>query len=129
MKKRIQPLLKFPEYYLLVLVLLAGFTPPFSFNPLSLVIAGIVILQIIYKNKISGLFIAGLFLIINLFMLGALISEFTEFSSFDSSAKQLLVGGLAIWCLNSCAIGIMIYKYVTLDGSSSSSLNYNSQKG
>ncbi len=123
-KKAKQFLIKFPEYYLLVLVILSGYTPPFSFNPISIVLAAILILQIIFKNKISGLFIAGIFLLINLYMLAALISEFNEFPEFNMDAKQLLFVGLSLWSLNMFSSIVMIYKYAKADNLNNSQIEY-----
>lgn len=111
MKKIKQNLIKFPEYYLIVLAVLCGYTPPFTLNILSLVFIAILISQIVFKNKILGLIISSIFLLINLFMLGALISELNEFTEFNIKAKQLLFGGLSLWCLNMLSSSIMIYKY------------------
>jgi hypothetical protein len=127
MKKIKQILMKFPEYYLIVLIILAGYTPPFTFNPMFVGLACIPILQIIFKNKISGLIIAILFLLANLFMLGALISELREFTEFNNSAKQLLVGGLSLWCFNMFAFSVMLYKYLKSDNEKSS-INFRVQK-
>ncbi len=123
-KKAKQFLFKFPEYYLLVLVILSGYTPPFSFNPVSIVLAAILILQIIFRNKISGLIIAGIFLLINLYMFAALISEFNEFPEFNMDAKQLLFVGLSLWSLNMLASIVMIYKYVKADILNKSRMEY-----
>ena len=105
-------LLNSPEYYLVILIILSGYTPPFSFNPIFIGLTAIVMLQIIFKNKISGIIIGSSFLLINLFMLGALISEFREFATFNSQAKQLLFVGLPLWALNMTASIIIIYKYL-----------------
>ena len=123
MKKTKQILIAFPEYYLLILTILAGYSFPFYFNPIFLGLAIIPFLQIIIKSKISGLIIAGLFVLINLYMLGALISEFKEFSEFNLEAKQLLVGGLCLWIFNMFISGVMVYKYTRPLNENKSSLN------
>lgn len=110
MNKTKQIIVKLPEYYMLILAILAGYKPAFSFTPISLGLAAIMIFQIVYKNKIAGLVISSLFLLINVFMLFALISEFKEFPTFNNEAKQLLFGGLLIWLTNLFFGGIMFYK-------------------
>jgi uncharacterized membrane protein len=100
------------EYYLVILILLSGYTPPFSFNPISIGVAAIIILQIVIKNKIIGLVLGTLFLVANLFFLGALISEFNEFTAFNYHAKQLLFGGLSIWIINISVSIALIYKNI-----------------
>ncbi len=102
----------FPEYYLIVLALLSGFTPPLSLNPFAIGLALLLILQIIFKNKITGIIIANLFILISLFMLGALLSEFKEFQSFNRGAKQLIFVGIPLIILNFFVAGLMIHKYL-----------------
>ena len=111
MEKTKQILLKLPEFYLIALAILSCYTPPFSFNPMVIGLVAIAILQIVFKNKISGLAIAGTVLMINLLMLFASISEFNEFPTLNSDAKQLLFGGLLLFGLNFVMAGIMVYKY------------------
>ena len=106
-------LFKLPEYYLIVLAILAGYSPPFYINPIFIVIAGIFTLQIIFKNKISGISSGILFFLINLYFLGALISEFNEFAEFNNKTEQLLFVGLIIWIVNMILSLTMIYKYST----------------
>lgn len=115
MRKATHFLMNFPEYYIIVLILLAGYSPPFTFNPLLILLAGILLLQIIFKNRISGLIIAGIFILINLFMLGAFFSEFGEFQELNNDAKQLLLGGLSLWGINMMLSAMMIYKYTKTD--------------
>jgi uncharacterized membrane protein len=112
MKRTKSILIGYPEYYLMALVLIAGYSTPFYFNPVSIGIAVLLMLQIVFKNKLSGLLIASIYLLINLYLLGALISEFLEFPLFDHSAKQLLFVGLSIWCLNIFTAAVMMYKYI-----------------
>jgi len=103
-------LFTFSEYYLVVLVLLAGYTPPYSLNPIVIGIALILILQIIFKNKGVGLIMGGLVILISLFMILPLLSEFSEFHTFNASSAQLLFVGLALIIVNIVVGGVMIYK-------------------
>lgn len=104
-------LLKLPEFYLIVLATLSCYTPPFSFNPIVIGLVAIAFLQIVFKNKITGLIIAGILLLINLFMFFALISELKEFTTSNSDTIQLLFGGLLFLGLNLFMAAIMVYKY------------------
>ena len=104
--------LKIPEYYFMALAVLAGYSPPFNFNPVFIGIIVIISLQIIFKNKISGLILGVLFFLINLYFLVALFSELNEFTYFNGSAMQLSIAGLTIWLLNGLVSSAMIYKYI-----------------
>lgn len=106
-----------PESYLLSICLLAGFTPPFHFNPLAIGFAILLSLQLYFKNKISGLFIGSLFALLNLFFLGAIIFEASEFDSFSSGLLQLLVGGFLIWGVNMLFSALVLRKYARIKSS------------
>jgi len=111
MNKLKKIIIKSPEYYLIIVTILSGYSQRFLINPIALGVVAIVILQIVFKNKISGLIISSLFLLVNLFMIGALISEFNEFPTFNNGAKKLLFGGLFILGLNIFVSILMIIKY------------------
>jgi hypothetical protein len=111
MKKLKSLLFKFPEYYLVLLVLLSGFKPPFYFAPLAIGLATLLVIQIYLKNNILGFSMAVLFLLGNIFLLFAVISEFNEFVALNARTIQLLVGGMMLFIINGLAAGIMIYKY------------------
>jgi len=104
-------LTKFPEYYLIVLALLVGYTPPFSFNPVAVVLVIILALQIAYKNKVAGLILSALFVVTNFYMVAALISEFNEFQIINFEAKELMTVGLLIFIVNLFIASLMILKY------------------
>lgn len=114
MKNKKLQFLQFPEYYLLVLTILGGYTPPFSFHPIFIGILGLLVVQLIFKNKIVGTILGSLFLLINLYMLGALISELREFTAFNTAAKNLAFVGFTLWGLNMLAALTMIYKYAII---------------
>lgn len=111
MKNAKQIVTSLPEYYLTVLVLLAGYTPPAAINPFAIALATILMLQIIFRNDLCGVFIAGLFILVNLYMLMALVSEYSESETFNSTVMQLLFGGTLLFALTMTASLIMIWRY------------------
>jgi putative effector of murein hydrolase LrgA (UPF0299 family) len=118
-------LLKLPEFYFLVLIFLAGYTSAFSIAPFYIVLMIVLILQIIFKNKVSGLLIGGLIFFCNLFFLVALLSEFKEFTEFDIEAQKLLFVGFSVWIVNIIASGTMMYRYVKIKTRSSQMIKFN----
>ncbi|MBN1186660.1 MAG: hypothetical protein JXB49_30565 [Bacteroidales bacterium] len=112
-----------PECYLIVLALLSGYTPPLSLSPFAIGLAFLLILQVLFKNKITGIIIANLFILISLYMLVALFSEFKEFQTFDSGAKQLIFVGIPLIILNFFVAGLMIYKYLGKEFQNDSKIN------
>jgi hypothetical protein len=55
----------------------------------------------------------------NLFLLGALISEYGEFVKYTDDAQQLLIVGILFWIANVFFAGIMIYTALNLSKDSS----------
>ena len=111
MKSFSQILLKFPEYYLVILAILAVYKQPLVVTLVLIGIVALLVLQILFQSRISGFIIAGIFLFVNFYMLGALISEFNEFPEVNSAAIKLLFVGLSTIIINLIAAGIMLYKY------------------
>jgi hypothetical protein len=108
-------LLKTPEYYFLIVALLAAYSPPIFLNPIFVGIAGIFLLQIIFKNRIAGLVLGSLILLLNLYFLGALLSEFHEFEAMTSGAIQLLSVGIPAWIFNTLFAVVMVFKNIRFD--------------
>lgn len=99
-----------PEFYLVVISMLAGYKPPFIFSPLALVLAAIVIFQLSTRQRVLGLVISGLFLMLNFCLVFALISELNEFAQFSGEAMRLAAGGTLLCIVNFFFGGWMFYK-------------------
>ena len=111
MKKHKNIIAQIPEYYLIILSLIACYTLPYTIKIIAIVIAVILTLQIIFKNKTIGHIIASLFLIGNLAMLFALTSDLNEFPRFNANANELLLGGFLLFGFNLYISGLMLFKY------------------
>ena len=111
MEKLKQVLIRFPEYYFVVLAVILDYEPPLSFNPIALGFIFILLLQLIFKNAISGLILGGLLILVNIYMLFALASEFSEFPAINAAAIQLLLVGLIIIGINLTMAGFLISRY------------------
>ena len=109
-------LLRFPEYYLVILVLVAAYKQPAIITVVLLALTGTLVLQIIYQNRILGWILATSLILINLYFLGALLSEFREFAVINERAVNLLLVGIPVVVLNFLAGGVMIYKYWIMMG-------------
>lgn len=99
-----------PEFYFLAVIFLLGYKPPFGLSTLTMILMAIVFVLIIFKNKVVWSIIAGLFIIVNLYMIGALISEFSEFPSFVTGAQQLILAGTVIIFVNIAMGGVLLIK-------------------
>lgn len=108
--KKVLPFL--PELFFLVIGLVALFTPPFHFNVLALAFVAVFVQQLISRNKAVGIIIGGLAILVSIYMLLALLSEFSEFKSFTSGAKQMLFVGLPLVLLSLAMAGWMFFKNI-----------------
>ncbi|MGB6037266.1 MAG: hypothetical protein WBG42_13415 [Cryomorphaceae bacterium] len=102
---------KLSEYYFIILAILAGYTPPFAFNPIFMGIALVILVQIIFRNRIAGLALGGIFFLVNLLFLGALLSEYREFAQFTDDAQALIFVGMSIWIANLIFSLAMLFHY------------------
>jgi len=82
------------------------------FNPIAIGIILILIFQIVFHNKILGVFISVSFIVLNTYLLLALASELHEFPVFDKDAKRLLFIGLFIISLNIAASIALFYQLI-----------------
>lgn len=104
-----------PECYIIFIVLFTGFTPPFSLHPLAFIIAALITWQLYFKNAITGIMLANSFALINLYMILALLSEFSEFPTFNFAAAKLLFFGSLIILTNLVIVGLMYFNYLKRD--------------
>ncbi len=117
-------ILQLPEYYFIIMIFFAGYTPPFSISWIYILLIAILVAQLIFKNKTSGLLLGGVAFFINLLFIAALFSELKEFKEFNVQAQKLLFVGLGIWIFNMIASITMIYRYVKMKTRSSQLIKF-----
>lgn len=115
MKNVKQLISKYSEGYLIAVTFLCGYSPPLTITPIFLGLIAILAFQFIVKNRVTGIIIASLFLLINVLMLLAVISEFNKFLTTTSNAIQLLLIGFLIFGFNLAVSALMISKYLPED--------------
>ena len=108
-------ILQLPEYLLIAAVLFYWFSTGLAVNYIAIGLIIVLILQIIFKNRIVGIIIPSILVMISLYMLLALMSEFNEFLTFSSDAKELLFVGLSYFISTIIISGVMIYKYAIFE--------------
>ena len=115
MKRVKTVILQLPEYLLIAAVLFYWFSTGLAVNYIAIGLIIVLILQIIFKNQIVGIIIPSILVMICLYMLLALMSEFKEFLTFSSDAKELLFVGLSYFISTIIISGVMIYKYAIFE--------------
>ncbi|MCB0736389.1 MAG: hypothetical protein KDC92_02665 [Bacteroidetes bacterium] len=105
-------LFSLPEYLLLIAVLFYWVSTAIILNPVAIVLAGILVFQLFTKNRIVGIVIPSILILISLYMLLALFSEFNEFETINAQALKLLAMGLTLFLGTITASVSMLYKYV-----------------
>ena len=108
-------ILQLPEYLLIAAVLFYWFSTGLAVNYIAIGLIIVLILQITFKNPIVGIIIPSILVMICLYMLLALMSEFKEFLTFSSNAKELLFVGLSYFISTIIISGVMIYKYAIFE--------------
>jgi hypothetical protein len=115
MKRLKEISLNLPEYLLVAAVIFYWASSGMIINPIAIGLITVLMLQIIFKNRIVGVLIPGLLIMTGLYMLMALMSEFNEFPTFNSDAKKLLFVGLSYFVSTIAISGIMLYKYIAIE--------------
>lgn len=82
------------------------------FNPFAFVVLIILLLQLVFKNKYVGFFMASLIALFSLYMVLAVFSEFRDFPVANFDAFQLLGFGLFLCSLGFGSAMLMFYKYL-----------------
>ena len=108
-------ILQLPEYLLIAAVVFYWLSAGLAVNYIAIGLIIVLILQIIFKNRIVGIIIPIILVLICLYMLLALMSEFKEFLTFSSDAKELLFVGLSYFISTIIISGVMIYKYAIFE--------------
>ena len=116
-------ILQLPEYLLIAAVLFYWFSTGLAVNYIAIGLIIVLILQIIFKNRIVGIIIPSILVMISFYMLLALMSEFNEFLTFSSDAKELLFVGLSYFISTIIVSGIMIYKYAIFEELNANNIN------
>lgn len=106
--------LSLPEYLLIAAVLFYWMSAGVVINFIAIGLIIAVVLQIIFKNKVIGILVPVVFIMISLYMILALLSEVGEFPSFNAEAKTMLFVGLSYFITTIFFSLVMIYKYVVL---------------
>ncbi len=108
-----QLFLQLPEYLLIAAVLFYWISTGTLLNPVAIVLLIILILQLIFKNRIIGVVIPGFLIMACFYMLLAMMSELNEFPTFNADARKLLLVGSFFFIATMIVSGLMIYKYAS----------------
>ncbi len=110
MKNLKQNLLRVPEYLLIIGVIIYWISAGMGINPIAIVLFAILVLQVIIKSRFIGLIVSSLLIVSCLYLLLALISEVSEFPTFNAAAKKMLFVGLSLFIPTIIVAGIMFYR-------------------
>lgn len=101
-----------PESYFILSVAYYWIMTANLFNPYAIVLLAGIGLLMVYRNKILGLSMSLLFILLNLFMFGALMSEYREFHEPTRASHNLILYGSLYLGLNLVMAVIMLIKYI-----------------
>ncbi|MEG0916458.1 MAG: hypothetical protein RSF68_05560 [Myroides sp.] len=112
MKNSISFLSNLVEYLLIIAVLFYWHGTSNLLNPVAIGLLAVLIFQIIFKNKVVGVLIPCVLMLLSMYMILALVSEVNEFESFNRDAQSLLFIGLAYFLGTIIISFLMIWKYL-----------------
>ena len=100
----------FPEIILLISTIVY-WTLTTVLNPVAMVLVLLLIVQLYYNNNVAGFFIALLFIVLNLYMVLAMVSDLVDYETL-SQRTNLLIFGTTYLGINLLASAMMIKKYI-----------------
>ncbi len=103
-----------PELFLIASVIYYWILTSNLLNPFAIGLLAILIYQIVSKKATLGLVISTVVIVLNLFMVLALISELSEFEVINQNYKNLIMFGSLYLGLNLIMAGFMFFKYIRL---------------
>lgn len=112
MKNSISFLSNLVEYLLIIAVLVYWHGTSNLLNPIAIGLLIVLIFQIIFRNKVIGILIPCVLMLLSMYMILALFSEVNEFESFNSDAQRLLFIGLSYFLGTILISFLMIWKYL-----------------
>lgn len=112
MKNSISFISNLIEYLLIIAVLFYWHGTSNLLNPFAIGLLAVLIFQIIFKNKVVGVLISCVLILLSMYMILALFAEVNEFQSFNSDAQRLLFIGLAYFLGTITVSFLMIWKYL-----------------
>lgn len=80
-------------------------------NPIAISLVVVIGVILWLQNRPLGILFSSIFLLLNLYMILAMISELSEFPSFNAKALQLLLFGSTYFGINICMSIRMLLKW------------------
>ena len=103
-----------PELYMLLGILFYWVSTGTLLNPFAIVLLILIGWQLYAQKATTGIAIATIFLLLNLYMVLALISELSEFTTATSNFYELLIVGTLFLGANILASIFMFMKYLKI---------------
>jgi hypothetical protein len=112
----LKPYLKFiPECYFILSAVYYWIMTSSLFNPFALILLVALAVLMFFKNKGLGVLLSILFILINLYMFLALLSEYRKFHEPSQAAHDLIVYGSIYLGLNLLMSMVMLIKYALME--------------
>lgn len=99
------------EYLLIIATLFYWHSTSLIFNPVAIGLLLILIFQIIFRNKVLGIILPCILIMLSLYMLLALRSELNEFKVFNNETQTLLAIGLLLFLSLIIVSFLMFFNY------------------
>lgn len=103
--------LHLPELYLIGAIIFYYISAASIVNWFAIALLAVLAILVLTKNKALGVAIGFFWILISLYLVLAIISELSEFTSFNKDAMQLAVIGFLFVALNIVFSSILIFKY------------------
>lgn len=111
MKRAVSLLFRLPDWYLLVVIFFSGYQPPWHIASPHVLAMGVVLLHLMFQNRVAGLIIGCLFLLGTQLLLFSAVSEFNQYPHADAHSVKMLATELALVFVNTIMATCMVVKH------------------
>ncbi|NNL16080.1 MAG: hypothetical protein HKO81_05505 [Flavobacteriaceae bacterium] len=111
-----------PEVFMLLSVIYYWSLTGSLRNLVAIVLILLLLFQIITRTRVTGIIISSIFVLLNCYLILALLSELNEFSTFNSDAKKLAFFGFSYITLNIIMGASMLVIYLVREMSNKSNI-------
>lgn len=102
---------RIPELFLIIATFYYWSLTAIAVNWFAIVLLGLLLFLIVSQHKTLGMVFSIVLILINLYLILAMLSEFSEFTEFNDAAKKLLLVGSAFIGLNLLFSTLLVIKY------------------
>jgi|TARA_R100000479_G_scaffold51000_3_gene24197 hypothetical protein len=104
-----------PELYLILATIFYWVSTATLLNPIAFILLVLIVSQLIFNKKGMGIFLSCVFILLNLYLILALLSDLFKISVFSISIQKMFFIGAGFLTLNIIMSIVLLFKHINLN--------------